>query len=107
MQDKQFLYKLTLTETYKDPNNWTEKTTKAIEEHAAFIHELGRAGVLILAGRTQYTPQDERLFGIALIKAKDMAEAQEILKNDPGVVNGIQAPEFFEFNIGMNYTQNL
>lgn len=107
MAEKLFLYQLTLCEAYKNPENWTDQINNIIAEHAKFMHQLGQTGTLVLAGRTQYNIDDERLFDIAIIKAKNMEDVQDIMKNDPGVVHGIQQASYFEFNMSMNYTQNL
>lgn len=60
--DNIFCYHLRLTDKYNDPKQWTEETFKTINEHANFLDDLGKVGVLIFTSRTFFQPGDSRLF---------------------------------------------
>ncbi len=101
-----FLYRLTLTEKYADPAQWSEATDKIIMEHFNWMKALGEKGTLVFAGRTTLDPGDKNLFGIALIFAKDIDECWAIMKHDPGVAGGVQQSEIFPFRVALDFFPN-
>ena len=105
--DSLYCYYLRLTAAYQDPEKWTPDTQQTIKNHAAWLDSLGKAGILILAGRTDFSPGDPRLFGIALVKAPDLHTAQAILKEDPAVIAGIQQANIYPFSMGIRYFENF
>jgi len=105
--DSLFLYHLTLTETYNTPSMWNESTMVTIKKHAEFLEELGEQGILSFAGRTLFTPGDPNLFGIAVINAKSLSDARQIMSSDPAVVAGIQQANIYPFSMGIKYLKNL
>ena len=107
ISDSIFCYHLRLTDNYNSPDKWTEDAWKTIEQHTNFLENLGKSGILIFAGRTLFLPDDKRLFGIALIKAKNIETAKEILSNDPAVVKGIQQADIFPFSLGIRHFDNI
>ncbi len=105
--DSIFCYHLHLTDKYTaDPIQWTEDTVNTISKHAAFLDDLGKAGILIFAGRTLFQPGNNRLFGIALIKAKDIETAIQIMEKDPAVVAGIQQMDIYPFSLAIKHFDN-
>ncbi|MEM7345450.1 MAG: YciI family protein [Chloroflexota bacterium] len=106
-EESLFLYHLTLTPAYHDPSHWTDKDRQTIGAHAAFFDELGKQGHLIFAGRTQFDPGHENLFGIALIKAESLAAAEAMMADDPAVVHGIQQSQVFPFAVAIDHFANI
>lgn len=102
-----FLYHLQLSERYSDLSNWTEKSHTTIVAHADFLDDLGKKGILGFAGRTQYLPGHHDLFGIAVIRAKSLEEAKELLSEDPAVKAGIQIAKVHPYSIAINHLHNL
>jgi len=102
-----FIYHLTLSLKYRDPSNWTDDTHRIIREHADFIKELGEKGTLIFAGRTALNPEDDHLFGIAIIKAESLQKAIHIMSEDPAVLNNIQKSSVFPFTLAFQFFKNL
>ena len=102
-----YLYHLQLTEKYQDPATWTEEDSQIIADHAGFLDELGKQGILLLAGRTDFAPDHPNLFGIALIKADSQEAADEIMAGDPAVQKGIQAAKVLPFRMAMSYFKNF
>lgn len=102
-----FLYRLTLTQPYTDPAKWTEQDYHIIAKHAQFLDRLGESGILICAGRTQYDPGHPDLFGIAILQAASLAEAEEIMASDPAVIHSIQKAEIHPFSLGIRHFHNI
>lgn len=98
-----FIYHLKLTPKYRNLGAWNEGTENIINRHSAFLDSLGLQGTLLLAGRTKLAPGDDNLFGIAIIKAASLDDAQVILAGDPAVVNGIQQATIFPFSMGIRH----
>jgi uncharacterized protein YciI len=106
MEKKYFLYKLTLTEKYQKADNWDENAEKIISEHFYFLEKLGKEGTLLFAGRTSYEPGDERLFGIAVVKAESLEAAEMLLSKDPAVINGIMTSVMYDYSIAIKHFEN-
>jgi uncharacterized protein YciI len=98
-----FLYHLTLTESSEDPANWTHEDEATISRHAEFLDALGRDGRLVFAGRTDFAPGHPDLFGIALIRADSLGEAEELMAPDPVVVAGIQSARVLPFTLPIDH----
>ncbi len=106
-QENLFIYHLKLTSKYHDLANWTAETQAIIQEHAQFLDDLGKQGILVFAGRTKLNPGDENLFGIAIIKAANIELAKKTMAKDPAVVHKIQKATIFPFSMGIRYLNNL
>lgn len=104
---KIFLYHLKLTPKYQDPEAWNEKTHEVVSIHANFLHQLGREGKLVMAGRTEYQPGHKSLFGIAIIKASSLEEATQMMKDDPVVIEAIMSSVIHPYSLGIRYFENL
>lgn len=102
-----FCYYLKLTKKYADPSNWTSKDEQIIADHARWLDVLGTQGVLLFAGRTLFEPGHKDLFGIAIIKAKDIEHARRLMASDPAVIAGIQQAEIFPYSMGIKHFDNL
>lgn len=102
-----FLYHLVLSPEYNDIGKWNEETRQVIQTHAEFLRGLGEKGILAFAGHTDFNPGHKDLFGIAVIKAASLEEAQKIMAPDPAVVNGIQKASIYPFSMGIRYLENL
>lgn len=106
-KDDLFIYYLKLSEEYNNPEKWNDSTYKLIHQHSEFIEDLGRQGILIFAGRTNYDPGHENLFGIAVIKASSIEKAREIMAKDPAVIHKIQVSSIYPFKMGIRYFENI
>lgn len=102
-----FIYIYKLTEKYQDPEAWTTETEKIIEDHAQFLNDLGKEGVVIQAGRTLYSPGNELLFGIIIVKAESLEEAKKLLDTDPSILRGVQEATVHPFSLGIRHFYNL
>ena len=106
-EDLLFLYHLKLTSKYENPEIWNEKTQKIVDRHVEFLTQLGRDGILIMAGRTQYQPGHKYLFGIAVIKASSIEEATQLTQDDPVILEGVMYSTIHPYSIGFRYFENL
>lgn len=97
---QQFAYKLTLVdpELARNPKAWTPEQSAIVGTHFNYLKKLTEEGTVIMAGRS---PDPEIGFGIVVLEAANREAAQEIMKNDPAVKNGIMAAEFHDFQIAL------
>ncbi len=105
--DSLFLYRLTLSEHYQKSENWTEDAWRTIQIHADFLDSLGRAGIVIFAGRTLRPPGNPQLFGIAVFYAPTLRDAELLMQRDPAVAAGIQRMEVMPFSMGIRHFKNV
>jgi uncharacterized protein YciI len=104
---KMYCSHLRLAEYYKDKKSWTKETSDVLSAHARFYDSLGKEGILIFAGRTDYEPSDKRLWGMVVIKAETEKEANKIFSQDPVIINDIMRNEVLEFTLPIRYFENL
>ncbi|MET8152865.1 YciI family protein [Actinoplanes sp. NPDC049668] len=67
--------------TYLAPLDQVDQVRDA---HIAFVEELGRAGVLVAAGR-----QDPPVGGVIILDVDSEAEARELMAPDPYLLQGL------------------
>jgi uncharacterized protein len=97
METKQFLYKLQLIPKLLDENNWTDKENTIVSTHFSYLQNLLKENKVIMAGRTlNYDP-----FGIVILEVESLEEADQIMKNDPAVKEGIMTAELFPFRVAL------
>jgi len=68
-----------------------------LAEHYEYLMALGAAGKLSLVGRTANS--DETTFGLVVINSGDIAEARQLMENDPAVRDGVMTAELFPFSM--------
>lgn len=73
-----------------------------LDQHGKFLEELRNQNKLIIAGRTDYDIRSTNLFGIAIIKARSLTEAEDMMKGDPAVVNRIQKSQIHPFRLAIS-----
>ena len=104
MEDKKknyYCYILTLYPEYLDFNVWTEKENELIGIHFAYLKDLVKKKILLLAGRTVNEPMTEKDFGIAILETKTEEEARNYMENDPAVKRKLMHAELFEFSVAL------
>ena len=80
--------------------NWLAGKTASqqpLGEHGRYLQHLMVSGKLVLAG-----PFLDDQGGLVLLKAADLAEAQQIASGDPAVRNGILKPTVHPFSIAFD-----
>ena len=77
----------------------TEREREVVGEHFRYLRGLCDRGVVVLAGRT--TTEDERVFGVCILRAGDEVEARGIMERDPAVAGGVMTAELFPFRVAM------
>lgn len=98
-EKKQFIYVLKLIPKLLDINNWTEREENIVDRHFSTLQELTKEGKLILAGRT--LNMDEKTFGIVILEVESEEEAQQLMKNDPAVAEGVMTAELFPYRVAL------
>lgn len=96
---KQFLYMLKLVPRLHEEENWTDRDNEIVEEHFTALKRLQKDGKLLLAGPT--LNELERRVGLVILQVPSEDEAQEIMKNDPAVQNGVMTAELFPFQAAL------
>ncbi len=94
-----YIYKLTPTRVGMVSESPTPHEADVVKQHFLYLTELTEKGVLLLAGRT--LNNDEKTFGICILKASSASAAQEIMHNDPAVKNKVMQAELFPYRIAL------
>lgn len=92
-----FIYKIQLTRPEILTAGPTPEERQTMSRHAAYLEGLAERGTALLVGRTLIT--DPNTFGIAIFRAASRQEAEQIMRNDPGVQAGIWRAELYPFRI--------
>lgn len=77
----------------------TEGEAKILAAHVQYLEEGSTDGCILLAGRTQTTT--EETFGIVILQAESLAEAEKIMLSDPAVATGVMRAELFPYRIAV------
>lgn len=93
----EYIYRLELIERLEKDENWTDEDNRIVNEHFNYLKNLLSQNKLILAGRT--TNEDK--FGIVIFEAETNESAQDIMNNDPAVLNGIMTSELFPYRVAL------
>lgn len=77
----------------------TPEEEKVMEQHFAYLQKLLKDGKLILAGPAE--PKGERPFGLIIVEAASMDEANLIMKGDPSVKANIMEGRVYPFSLAL------
>ncbi len=88
-----FLYKTTPTRIGMVIESPTPDEAAIVEEHSAYLTELGEKGTVLLFGHT--INLDANVFGIVIFKADSKESALKIMNNDPAVRKGVMRAELY------------
>ncbi|MFN2386744.1 MAG: YciI family protein [Thermoanaerobaculia bacterium] len=77
----------------------TPEEQALVGKHFAYLKNLTRRGVIILAGRTLNS--DPSSFGIVIFRAESQAAAEKIMRGDPAVSAGIFRAELFPYSVAL------
>ena len=94
-----FLYRVQPTRPAMLSDGPTEREARIVGEHFAYLRSLVDAGTVLMAGRTLTT--DARSFGIAVFVADSAIEAEEVVRNDPAVRDGVMRAELFPYRVAL------
>ena len=76
------------------PTSWEREL---VRRHFAYFEDLVQQGVVLLAGRP-WMP-DPRTFGIAILRARNQAEAEAMVAADPAAEEGVILAEVYPFEV--------
>jgi uncharacterized protein YciI len=96
---QEFLYQLRPTDPGRLTADRTPEEIATLRRHVAYLEDLARQGVVVLAGRTQTT--DERTFGLVIFRAASEGAAREVMSRDPAVADGLMRAELFPYRIAV------
>jgi len=95
----QYIYVLKLIPRLLQDENWTEQDEDIVTRHFLRLKRLVEEGNVILAGRTEM--MGEKTFGIVILEAGSDAEAEELMRSDPAVAEGIMTAELYPYRIAL------
>ena len=98
-ESKEFLYRLEATRAEMISIGPTEKESRALEEHFAYLEDLTERGLVLLAGRT--VSLGAGTFGIVVFRAESESAALEIMEADPAVRDGVMRAELHPFRVAL------
>lgn len=101
----QYLYRIQPTRLEMLTEGPTEKESEVTSQHFAYLTGLLEKGVLILAGRT--LNDDESTFGITILNAENKDIAQQIMRDDPAVREGVMRAELFPYRVALISEKNV
>jgi uncharacterized protein YciI len=94
----QFLYRIRPTRP-EFFGGLTADEEAAVGEHFAYLEDLTRRRVVLLAGRT--LNEDSSTFGIVIFEASSDAEARDLMACDPAVRAGVFSAELFPYRVAL------
>ena len=77
----------------------TSDEQRIVAQHFDYLKELHQKEIVLLAGRTLNT--DMSSFGIVTLQASPSEEAEQIMRNDPAVDQGVMKAELFPYRIAL------
>lgn len=95
----EFLYVLRPTRADMLRAGPTPREADIISRHFAHLRDLCREGVVVLAGRT--LTEDERTFGLCIVRAESAESAANLMRSDPAVAGGVMSAELFPFRTAL------
>jgi uncharacterized protein YciI len=95
----QFLYRIQPARLGMLTEGPTEREAEVLGEHVAYLSRLVGEGSVLMAGRT--LTADERTFGIAVLVAATLDEAEAIMNDDPAVKHGVMRAELFPYRVAL------
>lgn len=95
----EFLYVLRPTRADMLRTGPTPREAEVISRHFAFLQDRCREGVVVLAGRT--LTEDDRTFGLCVLRAVSAQAAEAQMRADPAVAEGVMSAELFPFRTAL------
>ena len=80
----------------------TADEAAVINRHFNYLSDLCQRQIVVLAGRT--TTNDNHVFGICILRAEDIDEAQRMVDGDPAVAEGVMTAALYPFRIALQAT---
>lgn len=100
----QYLYQLQATRPEMLAEGPSDKEQAVIAEHLAYLTDLTKRGIVLLAGRTLNT--DTSAFGLVIFQADSEPEAQTVMQQDPAVAHGVMQAALYPYRIALR-AENL
>lgn len=101
-----FAYLLRLPERLWDYNAWTKDDQAKAGAHFQYLKSLVAKGIVEFVGRTDPPYPNNKVavtpVGFVVFHAKDLAEAEAIMRADPAIAAGMMLGEVQPFAIVMN-----
>ncbi len=100
-EKQQFAYILHLKKEahIHDASSWTDKDKEIVATHFTYLQNLTKRGTVLMAGRS--LAETTESFGIVVFQAEAEAEAQQIMDNDPAVLQGLMTAKLHPFRVAL------
>lgn len=95
----QYLYRIQPTRPTMLSEGATPEEETIVSEHFAYLQNLNKQGIVLLAGRTLNT--DSTSFGIIIFEAENDESAYSLMENDPAVKQGVMKAELFPYRVAL------
>lgn len=82
METKTFIYTLQLLPKFTEENNWTEETKSIVSQHFHHLQGLKNKGQVILAGKTDYSVENPKNFGVVIFYEESLESAEVFMNSD-------------------------
>lgn len=99
---KQYLGVLTLSEKYKNEKAWTQDAQAIVGQHFQRLLKSKEEGIVILAGRTEYSVDNPDMTGLVIFYATDDKAALQFMAEDPAVKNNIMLVKVHPYSVAIN-----
>ena len=99
MDKSEFLYLVRPTRPAMLTDGMTAAEESTLAAHFAYLRQLADQGIVRLAGRTQET--GAQTFGIVVLRADTVDDAQRLVDADPAVAHRVMTAELFPFRIAI------
>ena len=100
MKTINYIYVLTLKPAFQN-DDWDEEAIKTVGEHFNYLKQLSEKGKVFLAGKTDYSNAHPDNFGLVFLSTESEDEANEIMKNDPAVLDGIMNAKLHPYGVAL------
>lgn len=95
----QYVYVLQLAPRFQEEANWTETDSAVVARHFDRLVLAAKAGQVILAGRTNESP--DKTFGLVIFEADSETAAREFMQADPAVIAGVMTATLHPYAIAV------
>jgi len=92
-----YIYILRLAPRFQNPEAWTKKENKTIQDHADRLQRQQERGVVKYVGKTDLPVTDSENFGMVVFEAENDTMAELFMGSDPAVMRGMMTAKCLPF----------
>ena len=96
---RQYIYVIRPTRVGLLGEGPTDAESAVLARHFEYLERLVQDGTVLMAGRTLHS--DERTFGLVVLAAESEARAEQVMREDPAVLEGVMTAELFPYRVSL------